>query len=100
MALKLMRECAKGLGPTWERVDDESAETKNELRECENGAQIGAFSLTDFYSWPISEAIRQLAYLWEEAVFNTSVLKEHVSHAPPLRTILLPLDIGTSKDLQ
>ena len=67
-------------------------ETKNELRECENGAQIGAFSLTDFYSYgPFSEAIRQLAYPWGEAVFNASVLKEHVSHAPPLRTILLLL---------
>ena len=37
-------------------------ETRNELREYESGAQIGAFSLTDFYSWPTSEAIRQLAY--------------------------------------
>ena len=66
-------------------------ETRNELRECESGAQIGAFSLTDFYSWPISEAIRQLAYPWGEAVFNASVLEKHVSHALPLRTITLLL---------
>ena len=66
--------------------------TKNECANVKSGAQIGTFSLTDFYSYgPFSEAIRQLAYPWGEAVFNASVLKEHVSHAPPLRTISLLL---------
>ena len=62
----MMRPCVKSLGPLGisrvEKAHLSCCETRNELCECEGGAQIGAFSLTDFYSWPTSEAIRQLAY--------------------------------------
>ena len=62
----VMRQCAKSLGPHGisrvVKAHLSCCETRNELCECESGAQIGAFSLTDFYSWPILEAIRQLAY--------------------------------------
>ena len=58
----MMRPCVKSLGPRGisrvEKAHLSCCEMRNELRECESGAQIGVFSLTDFYSWPISEAIR------------------------------------------
>ena len=58
----VMHPCVKSLGPRGisrvEKAHLTCCEMRNELRECESGAQIGVFSLTDFYTWPISEAIR------------------------------------------
>ena len=58
----VMRPCVKSLGPRGisrvEKAHLSCCEMRNELRECESGAQIGVFSLTDFYTRPISEAIR------------------------------------------
>ena len=58
----VMRPCVKSLGPRGisrvEKAHLTCCEMRNELCECESGAQIGVFSFTDFYTRPISEAIR------------------------------------------